>query len=207
MSLSGKSLLRRPLLKVIVPQKMSENSPHSPPPAPPLPPTLHDKRKKTSSFALKVRHAPEDWFYRPLEPPAHVDLFESLTGPYFVYGTLMDPQMVADVLGLDQVPELRPAKVLGYSCKLWGQYPALQDGPQDAEVHGAVYHVQSVTDGKRLAEYETTSYRAVPCFVKYTDGKEPAKDDAHVFTFFGNPRDLEEGDFHLAEWRERVGRK
>ncbi|RBR18670.1 uncharacterized protein FIESC28_05947 [Fusarium coffeatum] len=195
------------LTKVTLRQEMSENRPHSPPPAPPLPPTLHDKRTKTSSFALKVRHAPEDWFYRPPEPPAHVDLFEPPTGPYFVYGTLMDPQMLADVLGLDQVPELRPAKVVGYSCKLWGQYPALQNGPQDAQVSGAVYHVQSVAHGKRLAEYETTSYRVQPCLVKYIDGKEPAKNDGYVFMFVGNPRDLEEGDFHLAKWRERVGRE
>jgi len=196
-----------PLLTVKVPHEMAEDDLRPPPPAPPLPPTLHDNRTKNSSFALKVRHAPEDWFHRPLEPPVHVDLFEPPTGPYFVYGTLMDPQMIADVLGLDQVPELRPAKLVGYSCKLWGQYPALQDGPQDAEVRGAVYHVQSVTDGKRLAEYETTSYRAKPCFVKYTDGKEPAEDDGHVFIFVGNSRDLDEGDFHLAKWRERVGRK
>ena len=195
------------ILKVIVLHEMAQDDPPSPPPAPPLPPTVNDKATKKSSFALKVRHAPEDWFYRPPEPPAHVDLFEPPTGPYFVYGTLMDPQMLADVLGLDKVPQLRPDKVVGYSCKLWGQYPALQDGPKDAEVSGAVYHVQSVLHGKRLAEYETTSYRTTPCLVKYTDGKEPANHDGHVFMFVGNPRDLEEGDFHLIKWRERVGRR
>jgi gamma-glutamylcyclotransferase (GGCT)/AIG2-like uncharacterized protein YtfP len=117
----------------------------------------------------------------------------------------MDPQMLADVLGLDQVPELRPAKVVGYSCKLWGQYPALQDGPQDAEVRGAVYHVQSVAHGKRLAEYEINSYKAMPCLIRYTDGKSPVENDGHAFLFVGNPRDLEGGDFALLKWRERVG--
>ncbi|RFN47281.1 poly polymerase [Fusarium flagelliforme] len=184
---------------------MAGDEPRPPPPAPPLPPTLHDKRTKNSSFALKVRHAPEDWFYRPPERSAHVDPSELPTGPYFVYGTLRDPQMLADVLGLDKVPELRPAKVVGYSCKLWGQYPALQDGPKDAEVSGAVYHVQSAAHGKRLAEYETNSYKARPCLIRYTDGELPVDDDGHVFVFVGNPRDLEEGDFSLAKWREQVG--
>ncbi|KAJ4116140.1 hypothetical protein NW768_011112 [Fusarium equiseti] len=186
---------------------MSENNPQSPPPAPPLPPTLHDKETKNSAFALKVRHAPEEWFYRPLEPPDHVDLFEPPTGPYFVYGTLMDPQMLVDVLGLDQVPGLRPAKVVGYSCKLWGQYPALQDGPQDAEVHGAVYNVQSAAQGKRLAEYETNAYKAMPCLIQYTDGELPVDDYGHTFIFVGNPRDLEKGHFSLARWRERITRQ
>ena len=83
----------------------------------------------------------------------------------------------------------------------------MQDGPQGAEVYGSVYCVQSVAHAKRLAEYETTSYRTTPCLVKYTDGKEPANHDGHVFMFVGNPRDLEEGDFHLIKWRERVGRR
>ncbi|KAF4450032.1 hypothetical protein F53441_6816 [Fusarium austroafricanum] len=134
---------------------MSHNTPGPPPPAPSLPPSLHKKQSRESPFILKVRNAPEDWFYQPSEPPVQADLFEPPTGPYFVYGTLMDPRMLANVLEIEEKLELRPAKIVGYSRKLWGQYPAMQDGLQDAEVSGAVYHVQSVAHATRLAEYET----------------------------------------------------
>ncbi|KAH8175377.1 gamma-glutamyl cyclotransferase, AIG2-like domain-containing protein [Sarocladium implicatum] len=174
---------------------MSDYPPRPPPPAPPLPPKSSNTQTKESRFMLKVRNAPQDWFYQPPEPPALVDLFEPPTGPYFVYGTLMDPRMLANVLGVEEKPELRPAKVVGYSRKLWGQYPAMQDGPQGAEVDGAVYHVQSVAHAKRLAEYETNSYEAKPCLIQYTDGKEPAEDFGHVFMFVGNQRDLQDGEF------------
>ncbi|KAL2214425.1 hypothetical protein CC79DRAFT_1300421 [Sarocladium strictum] len=184
---------------------MSDNPPLPPPAAPPLPSS--SSQPKESPFVLKVRSAPKDWFYQPPEPPALVDLFEPPTGPYFVYGTLMDATMLADVLDLEGKPELRPAKIVGYSRKLWGQYPAMQDGPQDAEVDGAVYHVQSVAHAKRLAEYETSSYRAEPCLIQYTDGKEPADDYGHVFMFIGNQRDLKDGEFNLEVWLKRMGRE
>lgn len=119
----------------------------------------------------------------------------------------MDPAMLADVLGVEDKPQLRSAKVVGYSRKLWGPYPALRDGPQGAEVNGAVYHVQSTADGKRLAEYETNSYRAKPCLIQYTDEGEPAEQYGHVFMFVGNPRDLEDGDFDLETWLKRMGRQ
>jgi gamma-glutamylcyclotransferase (GGCT)/AIG2-like uncharacterized protein YtfP len=186
---------------------MSDDTTCPPPPALPLPPAPHKKQLKESPFILKVRSAPAEWFYWPPEPPAQVDLFEPPTGPYFVYGTLMDPRMLADVLGVQEKPELRPAKIVGYSRQLWGQYPAMQEGPQGADVSGAVYHVQSVAQAKRLAEYETNSYRAKPCLIQYTDGKEPAEDLGHVFMFVGNPRDLQPGDFDLEKWLKRMGRE
>ncbi|EMT71548.1 hypothetical protein FOC4_g10010053 [Fusarium odoratissimum] len=154
---------------------MFDDTPRPPPPVPPLPPALNKKASRESPFVLKVRNAPEEWFYQPPEPPADVDLFEPPTGPYFIYGTLMDPKMLANVLGLEEKPALRPAKV-------------------------------SVAHAKRLAEYETNSYRAKPCFIQYTDGKEPDEDFGHVFMFVGNPRDLQEGEFDLGKWLKRVGR-
>ncbi|KAF5591274.1 poly(A) polymerase pla1 [Fusarium pseudoanthophilum] len=182
---------------------MSDDPRRRPPPAPPLPPTVQKEQSKRSPMVSTVKNTPESWFYRP---PTQDHLFEPPTGPYFVYGTLMDPKMLADVLRLKEKPKLRPAKIVGYSKKLWGQYPALQEGPQDAQVSGAVYYVQSVAHAKRLAEYETNSYRAKPCLVQYTDGKEPAEEFGHVFMFVGNPRDLQEGEFDLGKWLKRVGR-
>src|SRR5438034_340656 len=78
---------------------------------------------------------------------------------YFFYGSLMDPSTLAQVLGLQHRPELIPAKIVGYRYKLWGRYPALQDGPPDAEVRGMAYEVQSPADKKRLEWYETCHYK------------------------------------------------
>lgn len=145
-------------------------------------------------------------FYRPPPPTLATD---APTGPYFVYGSLMDPDMLADILRHKHRPTLRPAELTGYSCKLWGQYPALQesqDGEGGAAIRGMVYRVPSVAEGARLAEYETSSYRARPCQIQYTDGRQPAEENGHVFVFVGNPRDLDEGTFDLAAWLERMGR-
>ncbi|RGP71731.1 hypothetical protein FLONG3_7035 [Fusarium longipes] len=181
--------------------------PHSPPPAPLLPPSPRKNKSRESPFALKVGSAPKDWFYQPAKPPALVDLFEPPIGPYFVYGTLMDPGMLADVLGLEHQPELRPAKIEGYSCKLWGQYPAMQDGSRGVQVSGKVYRVESVAHAKRLAEYETNSYEAKPCLIQYTDGKHPVQDYGHVFMFVGNTHDIQDGEFNLETWLKRMGRQ
>lgn len=37
---------------------------------------------------------------------------------YFFYGTLMDPSTLARVLQLPSRPQLYPAKIVGFSCKL-----------------------------------------------------------------------------------------
>jgi hypothetical protein len=39
---------------------------------------------------------------------------------YFFYGTLMDPSMITKVLDLRERLALRPAKITGYKCMLWG---------------------------------------------------------------------------------------
>jgi len=46
---------------------------------------------------------------------------------YFFYGILADPATLATVLNLPDQPVLQPAKIIGYRCMLWGQYPALID--------------------------------------------------------------------------------
>ena len=114
--------------------------------------------------------------------------------------------MVAEILNLGHEPSMRPAKIVGYSCKLWGQYPAVQDGPQGAVVTGAAYNVQTVSHGKKLADYETKNYQIKPCTIEYTDGLEPAEVMGYVFMFGGNKRDLSEGTFDLQTWLKRMGR-
>jgi hypothetical protein len=55
----------------------------------------------------------------------------------------MDPALLSEILGLPEKPRLRPAMLLSYSPKLWGQYPALVDGPPGAVVEGRVYDVST----------------------------------------------------------------
>ncbi|KAF7591581.1 hypothetical protein BBP40_001329 [Aspergillus hancockii] len=178
--------------------KAERNSP--PPPPPPI-----DPRSKISPFVLKLRSAPPDYFYQVSQPSPIVDLFAAPTGPYFFYGTLTDSSMVSEILELDEEPEFRPAFILGYECKLWGQYPALVDAPNSV-VEGAAYNVQTVEQGERLAAYETSNYRTEPCLIKYTDGKEPAEGLGYTFKFAGNPKDLSEGSFDLRVWLKMMGR-
>jgi hypothetical protein len=163
---------------------------------------------KVSPFILKVRCAPLEWFYQAPNPPPLVDRFAAPTGVYFFYGTLMDPRILTEVLGLasKMKPDLRPGYIIGYSCKLWGQYPALVDGPPGNIVEGMVYNVQTVEDGEKLAAYETRNYGVKPCFITYTDGKEPATAFGNTFTFAGHPRELNEGEFDLKLWLKRMGR-
>ena len=61
----------------------------------------------------------------------------------FFYGALKDPVRLAAVLHLPdgQAPYLRPAKLVGYHIMLWGQYPALLDGPPGNEVLGVAYEI------------------------------------------------------------------
>jgi hypothetical protein len=122
----------------------------------------------------------------------------------------MDPSMLRDILGLPEndEPILRAGYIVGCEYKLWGQYPALLDADQNSNsvVHGAVYLVQSMEHGQRLAEYETSNYRADPCHIFYSDGGEPAEEDGYTFKFVGNRDQLSEGRFHLQAWLKRIGR-
>lgn len=180
-------------------QTKQENTSPPPPPPPELP------SSKISPLVRKLRTAPPSTFFQTSNPPPRVGLLAAPTGPYFFYGTLADPSMPRDILELDSEPELRPAYLVGYECKLWGQYPALLDAP-GLEVKGAVYNVRTVEEGERLAEYETNHYHAESCHIRYTDGKEPAEDYGYTFKFVGDRRDLSEGVFGLELWLRRMRR-
>lgn len=127
-------------------------------------------------------------------------------GVYFFYGSLLDPNMLVEILGLDTTPELRPAYLKGYRCKLWGQYPALLPSPEGERVEGAAYRVRRQGDAEKLATYETRSYLTSPCEIKYIDGQSPGREEGVVFVFVGNERELIDGSFDLRGWLRRVGR-
>jgi Gamma-glutamyl cyclotransferase, AIG2-like len=117
---------------------------------------------------------------------------------YFFYGSLADPHTLATVLKRRGPPRLLPAKIFGYSCMLWGQYPALLDGPPGAPVSGMAYEVQTPSDKKPSEIYETSNYKLRPCLIKFQDGREV---DDSAFLWNADKAHLREGTFNLRDWQ------
>ena len=84
---------------------------------------------------------------------------------YFFYGSLMDPGQLTRVLDLREHPVTHSASIVGYSCKMWGPYPALTDGPLDTIVQGVAFEVKSQQVVMRLAEYKTDAYMEHDCII------------------------------------------
>jgi len=53
----------------------------------------------------------------------------------------------------------QPARVESYKIMLWGQYPALVDGPNDSYVDSIAYVIKTEQQQKMLEHYETDVYR------------------------------------------------
>lgn len=152
-----------------------------------------------------MKLASPDWHYQPPSRPADIDPFATRAGVYFLYGSLMDPIMLMDILGLDAEPVLGPADVEGYCSKLWGQYPALVDGPKGQLVNGMAYYVRTAEDAEKLAIYESKNYRPTACRIRYTDGHQPMEGLGCTFKFIGRENELTEGSFDLPYWLQGVG--
>lgn len=174
-----------------------------PPPPPPLPP---QKPPEKLSIALKVRQAPpgwafegrvEDFNYDPLTPPV---------GLYFFYGTLQDPGILGEILDLPTPLVLRPAWIVGYRMRLWGQYPAVVNEAQTV-VRGTAFEVTTEGHAAKLAAYETSNYCPAPCYINTMEDGEESQSDGYVFKFCGNPNDLSDGEFDLDQWLHLMRRK
>ncbi|EGP86784.1 uncharacterized protein MYCGRDRAFT_28606, partial [Zymoseptoria tritici IPO323] len=175
-----------------------------PPPAPPLPPS---KPEEKPSISLKLRAGPPDWALEGHAKSTALDHITPPAGPYFFYGTLQDPGILSEVLRLDDKPALKPARVVGYAVKLWGQYPALVDGSPEEMVEGAVFEVANEAAAARLAQYETKAYRASPCQIRMVNGcEEEEVVEGYAFVYDGNVKDLSDGKFDLRVWLRRMGR-
>jgi hypothetical protein len=118
---------------------------------------------------------------------------------YFFYGSLMDPGQLARVLELRECPVTHPATIAGYSCKLWGPYPALIDGPPDAIVQGVAFEVKSQQVAKRLAEYETDAYEEQDCIIQFENG-ETVSGVTFKWRDGADDPELRQGTFSLREW-------
>jgi gamma-glutamylcyclotransferase (GGCT)/AIG2-like uncharacterized protein YtfP len=192
---------------------MAEDCP--PPLSPPLPATSDSPRQiptikhssKVSPLIQKLQRAPQGHEFESRTPREPIDTFAPRCGPYFFYGTLMDPQLLSEILSLSEIPTLHPTKIIGYSLKLWGQYPALVDGETGEAVEGMVYHVDEPKHAERLAEYETNAYWPAPCLINVMEGEHSAEIRGTTFKYIGNPMDTSDGTFDLNTWLKRMNRQ
>ncbi|RMZ75956.1 hypothetical protein DV737_g5031, partial [Chaetothyriales sp. CBS 132003] len=187
------------------------------PRAPPLPPTTQRPdvqpqlklRSEVSPFIQKLQAAATGYGFQaddadlPIAGPRAPTL-----GWYFVYGSLMDPSLLSEILSLDTKPTLCRAKVLGYALKLWGQYPALLDGQPGEEVYGMAFKVDEQRHADRLVEYETKAYRPGACLIRFItkDGSDGEAVEGSVFKYDGDPNELSDCQFDLDSWLKLIGR-
>jgi len=122
---------------------------------------------------------------------------------YFFYGSLMDPWQLTRVLGLrrSEPPVTTPASIIGYSCKMWGPYPAIVEGPPDGVVQGLAYKVQTQNAAAKLAYFETDAYEEHACTI-YLEGGEKVSGMTFKWEGDADDEDLRDGVFSLREWQK-----
>lgn len=178
-------------------------SPVKPPTPPPLPPFASFRQhERESPYLAKLASAPDDWLSRPVDPPKP---YTYVPIHYFFYGTLTQPDLLKRILDLEQEPELRPGKVIGYSLSSWGQYKALVDGRPGEEVLGYAFLVESAEQEFKLARYETSAYELAPCMIFFADGKSPGQAQAKTFMYAGDSGALKDGRFDASLWELQMG--
>ena len=131
---------------------------------------------------------------RPLDPLPYIQK------PFFFYGSLMDPLRLQEVLQLPAPPVLKPARVRSYKIMLWGQYPALVDGPNNSYVDGMAYVVETEKQQKMLEHYETDVYSVEGIRITI-EGKEAS---GRTFMWADGPTELIEGIWSLGKWKNGV---
>lgn len=96
-------------------------------------------------------------------------------GCFFFYGTLMDPGTLARVLQLSEPPQMRPARVIGYQVKHWGNYPVLVDGKPFQPVDGLACEIVLPEHWDRLVAFATDvtdQYDLSPILIDFLDTGE-----------------------------------
>jgi gamma-glutamylcyclotransferase (GGCT)/AIG2-like uncharacterized protein YtfP len=83
---------------------------------------------------------------------------------------------------------------------LWGQYPALVDGPTNSYVDGMAYVVETEQHQKMLEHYETDVYSVEGIRIT-VEGKEAC---GRTFVWADDPTELMEGTWSLEEWKNGV---
>ena len=104
-----------------------------------------------------------------------------------LHGTLADPNVLSQHLGLDKAPDYVPAQVTGGRLRTWaGKYKAIVDAPGEV-VLGSAFLVKSRAEEDVLRFYETDKYEVVRCRITTHSGGM----DGLTFRFDGSERDLD----------------
>lgn len=117
-------------------------------------------------------------------PPESTPWMEVYPKMHFLYGSLMNPAVLSQVLGLTQTPELKPAHIQGYRNMRWGPYSILKTKPLHV-LNGVGYMAQNLEDTRKLFEYE-------PKHFQEREGK-PVRYDLAKFKTRRCPIQLEDG--------------
>lgn len=119
---------------------------------------------------------------------------------FFFYGTLMDPEVAQEVMGLPAPPVLRPAvlKNRGY-LRMWGPYPAfVANRNPRVDLKGMACEIEGTERKDRLAMYEGDNYDEIKCLINLvTEDGESDYMVARMFSWIGDEDELSEGSFDL----------
>ena len=144
-----------------------------------------DPQLHFSSQARSPGYSKTDWPQTPFSE-----------GYFFFYGTLMDSATLASVLQLSEPSQMRPARVIGYTTKLWGKYAALVSGKPFQPVDGLAYEVRLREEWDRLRAYHSDHYDLVPILIDFLDSGEQEV-EGFAFEWRGDPEELQNGSFSL----------
>ncbi|EGY20729.1 uncharacterized protein VDAG_10289 [Verticillium dahliae VdLs.17] len=125
----------------------------------------------------------------------------------FLYGPLMDTDVLQAVVGIARRPTLHPGYIRGWRVRMYGTHPAIV--PQmtlgrggDVVVAGMVWECRSPKQLARLQEYETEAYILCSCEV-ILKGEGTALKNSEVFCWAGHAdsEELTDGWFDLGWYR------
>ncbi|KAF1919181.1 secretory pathway protein Sec39-domain-containing protein [Ampelomyces quisqualis] len=101
---------------------------------------------------------------------------------YFLYGGLAEEEKLREVLGVEEMAEMRDAVVCGGEIRMWGEREALVDAGRGDMVKGKMYVVASKEEEDKLREYQGEGYEVCRLTSKYASPPPhlTATHDAHA---------------------------
>ncbi|KAK0710532.1 hypothetical protein B0T21DRAFT_376738 [Apiosordaria backusii] len=145
-------------------------------------------------------YLPQEQPKASVEEPQDDQDFEPCT--FFLYGTLMDPEVLMVVAMLGNLPQLQDAWIEGFEMKMWnGIYPTLlpNEGAQ-GRISGKAWQANTMAQCLRLQRYETSAYEVADCRIHLGED-ELVK--GLVFKWAKDPKsaELADGAFDLDHWQ------
>ncbi|KAI1082699.1 hypothetical protein F5B20DRAFT_577776 [Whalleya microplaca] len=183
-----------------------EDTPLPPPPPPPLPPPQYrpppellpspsplesKKTKMAARFGAAEKPASAATGDVPTFRPCH----------FFFYGSLMDPEVVQAVTGLETTPILRRGSISGFKVKMWGIYPTLIP-EEGGKVTGMLWKVDDPEHFRSLQQYETTKFKPCMCSIETESGEVLENSMAFCWAGDKDSPDLEDGTFDLERYQK-----